>query len=188
MSIKKINTGQLAERVLETRTRSQALQLADAIAADAGLMKALLGLFARGDYRLAQRASWPLGFCLEKHPELASAHLAGLLDLLKNPAHPAVTRNVLRIIQFISIPAREAGRVMGLCFSLINDPRQPVAPRAFALTVLSHLAVSYPDIIPEIRICIENQMSHAPAGFRSRAQKTLLSLARLKDHKGVDKQ
>jgi hypothetical protein len=62
---------------------------------------------------------------------------------------------------------------MSLCFDFIQSVETPIAVKAFALTVLEHLSVDYPDIRPELRLMIESQWEQATPAIRSRARKIL---------------
>lgn len=167
---------QFADRVMGCYTKADTGRLADYIDHNPGQLETLLRLFASGNARMSQRASWPLSLVFQRRPELAAKHLPLLIDLLEAPPHPAVTRNVVRILQFISIPPAYAGRVMTRCFDLVMNPEAAVAPRAFSLTVLANLAAAYPEIIPEIKLSIESQRPGASPGFLARARHVLVKL------------
>jgi hypothetical protein len=97
---------------------------------------------------------------------------------MSEPGVPvAVKRNVVRILQFVDIPEDLHGEVMNICFELLGDLRETIAVRVFSMTVLARLAEIYPDIRQELRIIIEDELSHQPsAGFKSRAKKILAAL------------
>jgi hypothetical protein len=134
----------------------------------------LMELFFRGEYRITQRAAWPLGYCVRDHPELIGPYFKPLLDNLKKKGlHVAVTRNSMRLLQDVDIPKKYQGRVMNICFDFLQSPASPIAVKAFSLTVLQNLSRQYPDIKPELKLIIEEQWEHATAAFRSRAKKIL---------------
>ena len=87
--------------------------------------------------------------------------------------HSAVIRNTLRLLQDVEIPSRYKGRVMNTCFEMIGSPETAIAIKAFSLTVLEHLATDYPDILPELKLIIEEQWDRSTPAFRSRAKKIL---------------
>lgn len=64
---------------------------------------------------------------------------------------------------------------MEICFGYLGSPKEAVAIKVFSLTVLGNLAKSYPEIIPEIKVLIEEQLPRQTVGFKSRAQKLLNS-------------
>ena len=47
---------------------------------------------------------------------------------------------------------------MSICFRHVESPTEAVAIKAFSLTVLSNLAKQYPEILPEIKLLIEEQL------------------------------
>jgi hypothetical protein len=136
--------------------------------------KELVQVFLQGPYRITQRASWPLSCCVEQHPALVKPHLRKLLQLLqKENAHDAVKRNILRLLQFIDIPISLQGVTAEVCFKFLQDTRQPIAVRVFAMTVLANIATRQPELKRELKVIIEDQLPYGSAGFRSRAMKIL---------------
>ncbi len=117
---------------------------------------AMINLFFKGEYRITQRAAWPLSYCVRCYPELIAPYY--------------------RLLQDVSIPKRWHGRVMSICFDLVADPETPIAVKAFALTILSNLSRDYPEIRGELKLIIEEQWEQATPAFRSRARKILKGL------------
>ena len=137
----------------------------------------LIKLFFSGEYRITQRAAWPLSYCVRRHPELIKPYFKQLLDNLnRKDIHVAVVRNTVRLLQDVPIPAKFQGRVMNTCFEFIQAPETPIAVKAFALTVLSNLSADYPEISGELRLIIQDQWEHATPAFRSRAKRVLKRL------------
>ena len=65
----------------------------------------LVNAFLNSSSRITQRASWPVSYCVQKHPELIKPHLKRIINnLKKNNIHVAVKRNTLRMLQFVEIP------------------------------------------------------------------------------------
>ena len=62
---------------------------------------------------------------------------------------------------------------MNICFDYVADVKEAVAVKAFALTVLGNLAKDHSDIIPEIKLLIEEQLPRQTAAFKSRAKRLL---------------
>jgi hypothetical protein len=83
----------------------------------------LMKLFFGGEYRITQRAAWPMSYCVRHHPVLVKPYFKKLLDqLTMAKAHPAVKRNIVRLLQFVEIPRRYQGRLMNICFGFIESP------------------------------------------------------------------
>src|ERR1700744_5285373 len=137
----------------------------------------LIGLFFKGEYRITQRAAWPMSYCVREHPELIRPYFKRLLDNLARKDIPvAVIRNTVRLLQDVEIPRRYHGLVMSTCFEFIQGPETPIAVKAFSLTILGDLAAGYPDIRSELKLIIEEQWEHATPAFGSRAKKVLKTL------------
>ncbi len=62
---------------------------------------------------------------------------------------------------------------MDICFNYIASPAEAIATKAFAITVLGNLAKIYPEILPELKLIIEDQMPHATPAIKARAKKIL---------------
>lgn len=138
----------------------------------------LIELFFEGEYRITQRAAWPLSYCVRAHPGLIRPYFKRLLDNLKRKdIHMAVIRNTVRLLQDVEIPKKYHGQVMSVCFDLVQAPETAIAVKAFSLTILSHLATAYPEIRSELKLLIEEQWEDATPAFRSRAKRVLKQLS-----------
>ena len=164
--------------LLETEhSKTQCHRIVRYIGKDKTRFAELMKLFFKGEYRITQRAAWPLSYCVRLHPELIGPYFKPLLDNLAKPGiHVAVIRNTMRLLQDVEIPKKYQGRVMNICFDFIQSPDTPIAVKAFSLTVLQHLAKDYPDILPELKLIIEEQWDQAPPAFRVRAKRVLKNM------------
>jgi hypothetical protein len=161
----------------EEHSKKQTDRIVRYIGSDKDRFAVLIGLFFEGEYRITQRAAWPLSYCVRACPGLIRPYFKQLLDNLQRPAiHVAVVRNTVRLLQDVEIPKKFQGRVMNICFDLIQDPETPVAIKAFSLTILSHLTGDYPEIGGELKLIIEDQWEHSTPAFRSRAKAALKAM------------
>ncbi|MEJ7671291.1 MAG: hypothetical protein WKF59_00845 [Chitinophagaceae bacterium] len=71
------------------------------------------------------------------------------------------------MLQYVDIPENFQGEIMEICFSYVASPTEPVAVKAFSLTVLANLAKQYPEIMPEIKMLIDEQLPHQTAAFKA---------------------
>jgi hypothetical protein len=136
----------------------------------------LFDLFLYSEYRINQRAAWPLSYCVIAHSQLISKHFSRLLKNLHKPGiHDSIKRNTLRLLQHVSIPKKFHGEIMDLCFKYIASPTEPVAIKAFSLSILQNLLKEYPEIKNEARLIIEERWKYETAAFHTRAKKFLKS-------------
>jgi hypothetical protein len=164
----------LKSEILAEHSKAQTDRIVHYVGHDKKRFDELMKVFLTGDDLILQRAGWPLSYCAQQNPAFVLPHLGKLLKLLQKPkVHNAVIRNIVRLLQDMSIPARYQGEVMNICFDFISSPEQPAAIKAFSLTILEHLAASYPDIIPELKLIIEERWPYETPAFHSRAKKIL---------------
>lgn len=155
-------------------SRAKTMKIVDYVGNNPARLKVLVDIFLTGPYRITQRAAWPLSYCAEREPELIIPHLKTILNYLKKPGiHDAVKRNTVRLLQFIEIPKRHQGQVADICFGYLQDPKEPVAIRAFSMTVLASIARQNPDLRQELAILIEDQLPFGSPAFVSRGRKVL---------------
>lgn len=167
----------ILQSLKKEHSKKQTDRIVDYIGSDKAKFGVLIEIFFQGEYRITQRAGWPLSNCVRNHPELIGPYFKPLLDNLKRKdIHVAVVRNTVRLLQDVTIPKKHQGRVMNICFDFVQDPQTPIAVKAFSLTILSNLATDYPDIRGELKLIIEEQWEHSTAAFRSRAKKILAKL------------
>lgn len=137
----------------------------------------LFHLFIHDEYRVVQRAAWPLSYSVTAHPQLIKKHFGKLISNLKKPKlHDSVKRNSIRLLRQITIPKRFHGEVMNLCFNYISSADEAAAIKAFSLTVLQNLSHQYPGIKQELKTIIEDRWDYESAAFKSRAKKILKEL------------
>jgi len=166
--------------ILHEHSKAQCNKIVEWVADDQKRFDELFHLFLNDDYLVTQRAAWPISYCVATHPEFIKKHFGALIKNLHKPGiHNSIKRNTVRILQEIEIPEIYQGEVMNLCFQYVESPTEAVAVKAFALTVLGNLAKLYPEILPEIKLLIEEQLPHQTAAFRSRAKHLMKSFEKL---------
>ena len=168
----------IREALLREHSKSQCNKIVDYIGSDKKKFAELMRLFFGNEYRVTQRAAWPLSYCVQRHPELLTPYFDRLLNFLQMPGmHNAVTRNITRLLQGVKIPKKYHGRIMTICFNFISDINTPVAVKAFSLTILDNFLKGYPEIAPELKLTIEERWENETPAFRSRARKILRKLS-----------
>lgn len=134
----------------------------------------LMKLFFEDEYRITQRASWPMSECVEKYPALINPYLTKLINNLKKKGlHDAIPRNTVRLLQHLDIPKKYHGKIMSICFDYIQSNDTAIAIKAFSLTILDNLSKQYPEIMSELKLIIGERWEHETAAFHSRARKIL---------------
>lgn len=163
---------QLRSEILKEHSKAQAQKIIDWVGHSQERFDALVQLFLGDEYRVTQRAAWPLSYIAIEHPALTKKHLPVFVKLLgKAKLHKAVRRNVVRLLQFVEIPEELHGELMNYCFDFIADVNEAAAVKAFSLTILEKLSKQYPDIQSEIKTIVQERWDYETPAFHARARK-----------------
>jgi hypothetical protein len=167
----------LREQILKEHSKANCNAIVQWIGNSQQRFNQLFDLFLKDEYRVVQRAAWPLSYAVMDHPEFIKKHFSKLLKNLDKPGiHNSVKRNTVRLMQDIQIPEKFHGQVMNICFDFISSPDEAVAVKAFALTILENLSKKYPEIRSELKTIIEDRWDYETAAFRARGKKILKGL------------
>jgi len=167
----------LQEMLLAEHSKKQCNKIVQYIGNDKNRFAKLMRFFFRGEYRITQRAAWPLSYCVKQHPSLIRPYFKRLINnLAKKGLHDAITRNTVRLLQDLDIPRAYHGQLMSICFDLVQSNETAVAVKAFSLTILGNFSRQYPEILPELKLIIEERWEQETAAFHSRAKKILKNL------------
>lgn len=166
----------IREALMAEHSKKQADHIARYVAINPEALDELMECFFADQYRLCQRAAWPVGKLADTNPDLLLPYLPKMLSNLEHPIHDAVIRNTVRILQSITIPEDLIGEVYDICFHYLQDPKYAVAIRVFAMTVLTNIALRFPELKEELIPIIEHHQPYGSAGFQSRARKELKRL------------
>lgn len=164
----------LREEILKEHSKAQCIKIVNWIGDDQKRFDELFYLFLHDEYRVVQRAGWPVSNCIIRQPKFIKKHWANLIKNVQKPnLHGAVKRNTVRLLQALDIPEKYQGEIMNICFAFVESPIEEVAVKAFSLTILGNLARQYPEIMSELKLLIESQMEDQTAAFKSRGKKLL---------------
>ena len=167
----------LREIILAEHSKANCNRIVNWIGTNQQRFDELFRLFLVDEYRVVQRAAWPLSNAVMAHPLFIQKHFGKLIRKLEKPGiHDSVKRNSIRLLQYVSIPEKFHGKIMNRCFEYISSPHEAVAIKAFSLTVLQNLSRQYPEIRQELKTIIEDRWDFESAAFRSRAKKILKEL------------
>jgi hypothetical protein len=166
----------LREQILKEHSKAQCSKIVKWVGASQQRFDELFHLFLNDEYRVVQRAAWPVSYCVIAHPVFIDKHWNKLVKNLQKPSlHNSVKRNSVRLLQGLAIPKRHQGAVMDICFNYLASPTEAIAIKAFSLSVLTNLSKQYPEIIPEIKLLIEEQLPRQTPALVTKAAKFLKS-------------
>lgn len=177
----KVNDSPLRTMLESDQSREMRDEMLRYVGSDPKRVKELMYYFLSPDlhWRFNQRAAWPLGVLGKKNPRLIAPYLKEMVSILGVGRHNAVDRNIVRILEDMTIPEDLEGQVYDKCFQLLNDMDQPIAVRVFSMTVLFNIAKKYPEMLLELQQTIEMYLPYGSAGFKNRGGKLLNKINRL---------
>lgn len=162
----------IRKEILQEHSKAQCTKIVNWVGSDEKRFDLLFDLFLHDEYRVVQRAAWPVSYCVMAYPVFIKKHWKKLIINLKKPGiHNSVKRNSIRLMQDLEIPEKYHGEIMDICFKCLESPTEPLAVKVFSMTVLANLTKKYPAIIPELILLIEEQLPGQTAGFKSRAKR-----------------
>jgi hypothetical protein len=149
--------------------------VANLIGQDTGLFQELISIyFDAKNMDLARRAAWVLRHSTDQHPYLINPYLKKLVKYIaKEGHHDAIKRNGLAILQGISIPKKIYGQLTNICFELLQNGKESIAVKAYAMTILDNIGKDIPEIRHELKLVIQELLPYESAGFKSRARRIL---------------
>lgn len=175
----KTDDQELIRLILQEHSLSQTKTVLRFVGRDKQRFATLLRCACAKDKTLAQRASWALGHCMVTSGKWLHPHFPLILKTLSQPAtHPAVYRNLLRLLQNYPVPDASQAPLFDRCLHLLHKATEPVAIRVFAMSTAANLASAYPELKRELAVMLKELMSHPQsAGMISRAKKVLWQIA-----------
>ena len=122
------------KEILKEHSKAQCTRIVNWVGNSQQRFDELFGLFLHDQYRVVQRAGWPVSCCVIEHPEFINKHWRKLIDNLKKPTlNDAVKRNSIRLMQDLEIPKKYQGEVMEICFNYLESPAAALAVKVFSM-------------------------------------------------------
>jgi len=168
--------------ILETSHNKENKDLIlEIIEKDPSRIDELLELFFSKEKMICQRASWPIGYLGEKHPELLTPHFPAMFEAMDKPLHDAVVRNIVRTWKTMTIPEEYEGEVFERCFEYILSSKNAIAIRAFSVHTCTRIAHKYPELAEELIPVLEEVGPQGSSGFKNCCKNSLKQLHKLKN-------
>jgi hypothetical protein len=136
----------------------------------------ILSWMENDNIEVVKNAAWIMGHVGESKTEQLLLHFNQLQYLLHHAKHPAVSRNILRVLQYTTIPEDNKGELYTTCLGFILNPKVPVAIRAFSMTVCANISKEHPELKNELLLALSTIETNGTPGIKSRIKNTLKQL------------
>lgn len=162
--------------IAQEHSKNQATRIMKWVGNDEKRFAELMHWFLCDDYAIAQRSAYPVSMIQREEPQLMEPWLLKMIDNLNNPVHDAIVRCTMRTLAENTIPENLIGHAADIAFTFLQSSEQPVAVKMYSMVTLHKICLLEPDLMPELKMIIEEQMPYAPPGFTSRGRKVLASI------------
>ncbi|MCD6018241.1 MAG: hypothetical protein K0S53_1362 [Bacteroidetes bacterium] len=149
---------------------------------DNDLVNELMAFAFDKDQLVSNRAMWVVTHCASIDPERIKPFHTKLITHLKDKEiHSGVVRSILHIFQKQPVPKKWESFVLDKCFEYAQNPSEPIAVRAFAMTVIYNISTPYPELLLELSVVLSHLITvDESAGIKARARNILKDIAKLK--------
>lgn len=140
-------------------------------------ISAFLKLFSLKEGLLAQRASWVLSYLFIDLNKINIVQTKKIIELIKEDKyHTAIKRNAFKIFENVDCPEECLGEVIDLSFKAIENIKNPVAIRAYAIGAIQRYCKKYPEFKGELIECIKRYIDDDSPAFKARGKRVIRDL------------
>ncbi|MEM6342852.1 MAG: hypothetical protein AAF927_03195 [Bacteroidota bacterium] len=161
-------------QILKGRTnRDHMVEIAEWVGKDAERFAEVWRLVNCGEEPTAPYASWLMDFCLQLYPDHLLSYRKGAYELLQQPLHNMIHRNLVKHLYRVEIDEEIEGDLYDLAINKISNPQVEVAIRVHCMDIAWKIAEPYVELREELRLVIEGHIADGSAGFKSRGKRIL---------------
>lgn len=166
------------EELLPDSSRQTALFAADFIIAHHEFLPEMITISFSGNKLMAMRVSRAIVFVYELEPELIKPFVSEILDQLCLCNNNSTIRNFLHLFlyEIELLDEERLGKLINLCFNLLESPTAEISPRALSMQILYLVSNKIPELKSELKTIIEFHYEEGSPGFKSTARTLLKKL------------
>ena len=166
----------LSEQLMAEMSRRNIDYIVHYIGNDPQLFKDLMDIVWNGSPPLPQRAAWAVSHVTDKYPELLKPYIKKIINRLEEFDHPGVRRSFVRYIAEHGIPPSTEGKLYDICSRWLMSRDEPIAIKAHCMQIMFNIAEKESDLKNELKLMLEELITHESAGIKSRSQYLLEKL------------
>ena len=168
----------LRDQLLLALSKANTAKIVAHIGNDEKLYRELWELVKNGEAPLPQRGSWVLDESFIAQTKSIAKYLPEMIAELAKPVHDAVKRHILRILIRAEIPEDSSAALFDQCLYFLSDPKAAIALKVYSMEIATKIAMPFPDLREELKIIIQDQMTHCGTmAILSRGRRLLKRLA-----------
>ena len=124
----------------------------------------------------AWRAAWVLADLVKNNiliREKIQVLSSNIVKRFKDFNSPGQIREFLKVVQYLDVNEEDMGLLIDLCFNWLLDRKADQSFRVYSMQIIFNYSKKEPDLLPELKAIIEQEMEYALPGFKSRGKKIL---------------
>ncbi len=170
------DTTQLTNQIENCNSKVDALICAEYIVKNPELLDFLFEIIKKEEHKKNWRAAWILDHVYASKPQLLNGYENRMIQLFMQTKSSSIQRIIGKLLSFSHIKDKADGDFLNKCFELLIAAQTPVAVKVHAMQLIFNISDKYPELKPELKIVIEENIPHNSVGFKSRANKILKKL------------
>jgi len=165
----------IQQSLIDSRSKENIILIRDYIGEDTERFDELMQVFLNGEMRLVQRSIWVVTHVVMLHPTIVAPYVDDLLKEMEQPRHSGVLRNTMKMFADVEVPMTEDqyGKAVSFAFDYLENPQEAIAVKAHSMGFLWKACAKEPDLAPEFKMLLEENMSYGSSGVRARAKKII---------------
>lgn len=130
-------------------------------------LKSLIKVIQSNEGIYAQRGAYVITGLHDDAPQLLTKYIPELLDAIKPTSHQAIPRAVYRYLTEAEIPEVFEGELFEEGMQQFISKKTPIAVKAHLMTILTRIALKYPELQHEVIFAIKDQLPDSSKGYQS---------------------
>ncbi len=126
---------------------------------------------------VGMRFMWMIGHIADTHPSVLLPAARSFFEVRHKVTFAHYERSLAKLFYYAGIPVEIEGKVIDELFKWLVSSESDVSTRTFAVMALQRAANKYPDLKPELKAVIEDQLSKNSISFQKKAKKILSELS-----------
>lgn len=157
---------------------TNAKRIAEMVSGDETLIAELISYLDHEKIHHVQLSAWALGHLPISNSKIIYKHHRYLTQLIINPKHVSVRRNILKVFGFVEWKSSETGKIWDVCAQMMEMKTEPSSHHAYAMTVMQGIIINYPELYHEFELLVENLGDNKSAAVNSRFRNILKNLTK----------
>lgn len=136
-------------------------------------------LLREQEQKKIQLIAWGIGKVVLHKKHHLHLQLPFILKLIKQPKHPSVRRNLLKLLSaydFKHFKEEELGQIWDMCASNMSTLHEPSSHHAYAMSIMEQIIYLYPELFQEFKALMDLHEETMSAAVKSRKKHVLKRL------------